>query len=191
MLLRAEVIDRVLGTLRPSDCVVAALGNISRDLHAATAGRRELAFCCLGSMGSVAPLALGIALARPDRRVLALEGDGSLLMNLGTVATLRRYAPPTLSLIVFDNRCYESTGGQPSQSNGLRLEAVCSAAGLATGVAQTSADLTAFLDAAFSQGVPSVLVAKVAPGPSGPRIREDPPVMARRFAAHLGSVEAP
>ncbi|MBI2204451.1 MAG: hypothetical protein HYU41_11440 [Candidatus Rokubacteria bacterium] len=69
-------------------------------------------FALCDAMGSAIPLALGMALARGDRRVVALEGDGSLLMNLGTLATVGAAQPANLVVIVFRNRHYESSGGQ-------------------------------------------------------------------------------
>ena len=81
--------------------VVASLGHPAYDLFAS--GDRALNFYTWGSMGLTSSLALGLALARPDRRVVALDGDGSLLMNLGTLATIATAAPPNLVVLVLDN----------------------------------------------------------------------------------------
>ena len=72
----------------------------------------------LGSMGLAFPIALGVALAQPQRKVIALEGDGSLLMQLGCLTTIAMLSPKNLTLIAFDNGIYQITGGQktPAQS---------------------------------------------------------------------------
>ena len=68
----------------------------------------------LGSMGLAFPIALGVALAQPQRRIFALEGDGSLLMQLGCLSTIASLKPKNLSLIVMDNGIYQITGSQPT-----------------------------------------------------------------------------
>jgi TPP-dependent trihydroxycyclohexane-1,2-dione (THcHDO) dehydratase len=142
---------------------------------------RGRCFYCMGSMGSVAPVAVGISLARPTIRVLALEGDGSLLMNLGTLATLRRYGSSHIRLIIFDNGCYESTGGQVCQPEGFELERVCSSAGLATSVASTEGQIVDFLADAEAR----VLVVKTALGGRPARILQSPAAIASAFTREL------
>ncbi len=71
------------------------------------------------SMGQAPSLALGIALAQPERRVFVCNGDGSMLMNLGVLATISAEAPSNLVLIVFDNGVYEVTGAQPTPGSAL------------------------------------------------------------------------
>ncbi|HEV2150654.1 MAG TPA: thiamine pyrophosphate-dependent enzyme [Longimicrobiaceae bacterium] len=185
MLDRRAVLRQVVDSLQEHDCLVSALGYLSRDLYELTEGLRERAFYCMGSMGSVAPLALGVALGCPHLRVTALEGDGSLLMNLGTLASLRRYGPPTLRLLVFDNGCYESTGGQPSQPDGFRLEELARAAGLPTAVARDPAEVAAFLTDDRPAAHPRVLVVKVERGPATARVGDPPERIAERFSAWL------
>jgi phosphonopyruvate decarboxylase len=73
----------------------------------------DLDMPCVGSMGSASSLALGLALARPDRQVWVLDGDGSLLMQLGSLATIAEAAPPNLHHFVFHNGVYALSGDQP------------------------------------------------------------------------------
>jgi sulfopyruvate decarboxylase subunit beta len=68
----------------------------------------------LGSMGMASSIGLGLALALPGRRIIVLEGDGSVLMNLGTLATIANHAPENYLLVILDNSCYGSTGSQPT-----------------------------------------------------------------------------
>jgi thiamine pyrophosphate-dependent acetolactate synthase large subunit-like protein len=162
-------------------------GFITRDLYACTSAHRDRCFYCLGSMGSVLPMALGVALSHPSLQVLALEGDGSLLMNLGALVTIARYGPKNLVLVIFDNRQYESSGGQPSQPAELDIANICRATGLETRVATSLAEADdAFRDQGESKSEKSfVLVARIAPGPAQPRVEESPPIIAARFAAFL------
>jgi len=84
-------------------------------------------FYMVGSMGCVSSLALGLALTRPDRKVIAIDGDGAALMRMGALATIGHYRPANLLHIVLDNGCYESTGGQASVSPGIDLAGVAAA----------------------------------------------------------------
>lgn len=78
-----------------------------------------LDFPLIGSMGKASSVALGLALARPDRKIMVLDGDGSLLMNLGTLVTISNKAPENLYHFVFENGVYGVTGGQPIPGSGV------------------------------------------------------------------------
>ncbi len=112
------MIDRLEGSrylvskIAGDDLVVGGLGNPASDL--AEAKDRDLNFYMWNAMGSAASFALGLAMARPDNRVILLHGDGCLLMNLGALATETVRYPPNLIHIVWDNRMYHLTGKQPS-----------------------------------------------------------------------------
>ena len=109
--------------------LVGNIGYPSRELHA-VADRAEN-FYMLGSMGLASSIGLGVALACRDRRVIALDGDGSVLMNLGTLATQAHYAPGNYLLIILDNGVYGSTGCQPTfASQKTDLAAMARAAGV-------------------------------------------------------------
>ena len=83
-------------------------------------------------MGLVTPVVLGLALSLPHRRVIALDGDGSILLNLGVFSTIGNYAPPNLVAIIFDNESYASTGGLPTATAGkTKLDQMAKAAGIA------------------------------------------------------------
>ncbi len=81
-------------------------------------GRPELDLPVIGGMGKASSIALGLALARPDKRVLVLDGDGSLLMNLGTLVTIGAQQPKNLVHFVFEDGVYFTTGGQPVPGSG-------------------------------------------------------------------------
>lgn len=92
--------------------IICNIGFPSRELYAVR--DRPENFYMLGSMGLASSIGLGLALAQPDRRVIVLDGDGAVLMNLGTLATIANHAPENYLLIILDNCCYGSTGSQPT-----------------------------------------------------------------------------
>jgi Thiamine pyrophosphate enzyme, C-terminal TPP binding domain len=109
--------------------IIASLGHPAYDLFAA--GDRPQNFYTWGSMGMASSIGLGLALARPDVRVFVLDGDGSLLMNLGSLATIGLLRPSNLVLVVMDNEEYATTGGQPTPTaQGADLEAAARAMGI-------------------------------------------------------------
>jgi thiamine pyrophosphate-dependent acetolactate synthase large subunit-like protein len=110
--------------------IIASLGHPAYDLFAA--GDRPQNFYTWGSMGLASSVGLGLALARPDAHVIVLDGDGSLLMNLGSLATIGLLRPANLVVVVMDNQEYATTGGQPTPTaHGADLEAVARAMGIA------------------------------------------------------------
>jgi phosphonopyruvate decarboxylase len=84
-----------------------------------------------GSMGHARAIALGIALAQPQRRVISIDGDGATLMHLGSLSTVGHYRPPNLIDLVLDNEAYESTGNQDTTSTTTDLALVAGACGYA------------------------------------------------------------
>ena len=112
-LAREEAIRCVAGLMGASDAVVATTGMISRELYECRESH-ERDFLTVGSMGHASSIALGIALARPERRVYCLDGDGAMLMHLGAAAVLAAHAPGNLKHIVFNNEAHDSVGAQPT-----------------------------------------------------------------------------
>ena len=110
-------------------CLISNIGFPSRELFSVK--DRPENFYMLGSMGLASSIGLGLALARPERRVMVLDGDGSVLMNLGTLATIAHHAPENYLLVILDNCCYGSTGSQPTCTHlGTDLAALAVAAGV-------------------------------------------------------------
>src|SRR5690348_9129322 len=110
--------------------LVTGLGSTTYD--AAAVGDDSRNFYLWGAMGAAAMVGLGLAIARPDRRVLVVTGDGDMLMGMGALATIGVERPPNLALVVFDNGHYGETGMQASHTNaGVDLGAVARACGLA------------------------------------------------------------
>ena len=114
---------------RPADMVVvSSLGNPTWDV--ASVGDHALNFNFIGAMGQAGPFALGLAMARPEKRIVLFAGDGELLMSLGVLATIANQAPANLAVVALDNESYVETGSQPSATAGpTDLEAVARACG--------------------------------------------------------------
>ena len=109
--------------------LVGNIGYPSRELFAVH--DRPENFYMLGSMGLASSIGLGLALAQPEKKVIVLDGDGSVLMNLGTLATIAHHAPQNFLLVILDNCCYGSTGSQPTCTHlGTDLAALAKAAGI-------------------------------------------------------------
>lgn len=153
---------------RLTDCaVVTIMGAVAAELQAI--GHRENVFYLQHAMGLASSVGLGIALSRPDVPVVVLDGDGSVLMNLGGLTTLGRYRPPNLLHVVFDNESLLSVGGFPTATGtGTNLAAVAAAAGVPrTALVSTLDAFTQAFDDARQARVLTTLVAKVeATGPA-------------------------
>ncbi len=125
---RHEGIDALLRRVN-SEPIIANLGPATFDLYAA--GDRPANLYTWGAMGLASSIGLGVALAATDRKVFVTDGDGSLLMNLGSLATIARQAPANLIHIVWDNQMWYETGGQPTHtSTGTDLAGIARSAGI-------------------------------------------------------------
>ena len=136
---RSDLTRRLVARLRNDEAVVGGIGNTHFDLWAS--GQRPQNFYMLGSMGLAIPIALGVSLGQPERQVFALEGDGSLLMQLGALGTVAAVNPRNLAIFVWDNGAYQITGAQPTlTAKGVDLVAMARGAGLARSTWVTDED---------------------------------------------------
>jgi thiamine pyrophosphate-dependent acetolactate synthase large subunit-like protein len=103
---------RLLADRLTDEVVVSNLGQATTDLQ--MVADRPLNYYTFGSMGQCSAIGMGIALARPDTKVVCLDGDGSLIMNMGMLCTVANVAPKNLCIVVWDNERHETTGGQPT-----------------------------------------------------------------------------
>ncbi|MBC7121379.1 MAG: sulfopyruvate decarboxylase subunit beta [Candidatus Methanosuratus sp.] len=156
--------------------LISNIGYPSRELYSVC--DRPENFYMLGSMGMASSIGLGLALARPERRVIVLDGDGSVLMNLGTLATIALYGPKNYLLVILDNCSYGSTGSQPTCTCYCTdLAAVARAAGV--GMVKEANDPQSLAPALKGQGV---VVTKVEAGNAPvPIIDLEPEEMIKRF----------
>lgn len=179
---RAQALGIVASALGETDRVIVANGAMGREFFAETTNPRHLIL--LGSMGLAASVGVGYAIQRPDHRVLVLDGDGNLMMGLGGLLLAGIAAPANLLHLVLDNRQYATTGGQPTGSQGIDLEAMARAAGYAGAVGLDSPQrLRAELDRWSPDSGPGFIRVVIAPGPAAavPRIPFTPPEMTARF----------
>ena len=187
---RAHLTARLVARLKNEDAVVGGIGNTNFDLWAA--GHRPQNFYMLGSMGLAFPIALGVALAQPDRRVFALEGDGSLLMQLGCLSTIATLKPKNLSMIVMDNGIYQITGAQPTPAAATTdLMAVAIGCGLTNSTwAADEEDFERLVDRSLTSSEPMLIGVRIDDKPGTGATRRDPVQIRERFMLGLGVRES-
>jgi thiamine pyrophosphate-dependent acetolactate synthase large subunit-like protein len=174
---------RAICTVAGDAAIIASLGHPAYDLFAADDRPRN--FYTWGSMGLASSIGLGLALARPDLCVFVLDGDGSLLMNLGSLATIGLLHPPNLVVVVMDNEEYATTGGQPTPTAyGADLDAAARAMRVDATTVRTVPELTA---AAARRGS-VVVVAKVTESAPTAKPPLDYVGIRDRFMTALGEV---
>jgi thiamine pyrophosphate-dependent acetolactate synthase large subunit-like protein len=142
----------------PDAAIVSNLGTAS--YHLIDVEDRPRNFYLTGAMGSTTALGLGLALAI-DEQVTVLEGDGSLLMSLGTLATVSRAGPHNLTVVVMDNGSFQTTGGQPTLSETADFVDVAKACGLAAWAVETTGEFSAAYSAAVAHDGPSLVACTV------------------------------
>ena len=189
---RFEALRAAVGALR-SEPVVHANGYVCRESFAVR--DRPENFYMIGSMGLASSIALGLAMARPERRTVVFDGDGNLLMNLGILPmvgggpAIGRGRPANFVHVVFDNGVYGSTGGQLSPSRGVGLAAVAAACGYARAESvDSAAGVASALRAALEDDGPSFILARVnTEEHPAPRIPYAPEEIRDRFRRAIGS----
>ncbi len=163
---RLEAISTIYPLLK-DHVVVTNMGAVAVELY--SQGHRPNFFYLEHSMGLASSMGLGLALSLPGRQVTVLDGDASVLMNLGTLSTMARYHPPNLIHLIFDNESLLSVGGFPSAtSTGTDLAGVAATSGVQhVARADTIEELDQEFTAAADRDALSVLVSKVeAVGPA-------------------------
>jgi thiamine pyrophosphate-dependent acetolactate synthase large subunit-like protein len=139
-------------------------------------------------MGLAFPIALGVALAQSERRVFALEGDGSLLMQLGCLSTIAALAPKNLTMIVMDNGVYQITGAQPTSAAGVSdIIAIASGCGITNSAwAADEEEFERLVDQSLSDSGPALIAARIDEKPGVGTTRRDPVQIRERFMLGLG-----
>jgi len=187
---RFDLTSRLVARLKNEEAVIGGIGNTNFDLWAA--GHRPQNFYMLGSMGLAFPIALGVALAQPTRRVFALEGDGSLLMQLGCLSTIATLSPKNLTLIVMDNGIYQITGAQPTPAATVAdVVAIAIGCGLSNSAwAADEEDFERLVDQSLSATEPTLIAVRIDDKPGMGATRRDPVQIRERFMLGLGVREA-
>jgi thiamine pyrophosphate-dependent acetolactate synthase large subunit-like protein len=187
---RFDLTSRLVAKLQKEEAVIGGIGNTNFDLWAT--GHRPQNFYMLGSMGLAFPIALGVALAQPNRRVFALEGDGSLLMQLGCLSTIATLKPKNLSMIVMDNGIYQITGAQPTPAAAATdLIAVAIGSGLTNSSwAADEEDFDRLVDQSLTASEPMLIGVRIDDKPGSGTTRRDPVQIRERFMLGLGVRDA-
>jgi sulfopyruvate decarboxylase subunit beta len=160
---RYDCLKILASMIAPEDIVVANVGNTSLELYSVRPSPANLYNV---NLGQCTPVALGVALALPNRRVIGLDGDGNLLMNLASLADVACHKSNNLRIIIFDNEAYESPGGLPSATaRGADLEHMAKASGIKKAVTVSNLeDFEKQLRALLDERQLGVLVAKIETG---------------------------
>jgi thiamine pyrophosphate-dependent acetolactate synthase large subunit-like protein len=184
---RADLTKRLVAKLKRDEAIIAGIGNSNFDLYAA--GHRPQNFYMLGSMGLACPIAMGVALAQPERGVIALEGDGSILMSLGCLSTIANVAPRNLTIVIWDNGIYQITGKQRTATGGVTdIVAVARGVGLANSHwVQDEAHFEKMFDRRLDEGGPVLLAVKIDDKPGVGQTPRDPALIRNRFMKGLGT----
>jgi sulfopyruvate decarboxylase subunit beta len=178
-MLRQDALQAIYPVIQPH-IVVTIMGAVAAELY--TLGHRDNFFYLEHAMGLASSMGLGIALSMPKHKVVVIDGDGSLLMNLGTLSTLARYKPGNLLHIVFDNESLLSVGGFPTAtSTGTDLAGIARASGVPQVMeANTPDSLKDAVIGALASNTLTTIVSKVeAVGPKS--FHMDLPLLENRF----------
>src|SRR5215472_16448747 len=159
-MLRAEALEAIYPDIK-DHIIVTIMGAVAAELY--SLGHRHNFFYLEHAMGLASSMGLGIALALPEQKVVVVDGDGSLLMNLGTLTTMARYRPANLLHLVFDNESLLSVGRFPTATaTGTDLAGIARACGIPrVEEAGTPDRLTESVTAALASGTMTTIVAKV------------------------------
>jgi phosphonopyruvate decarboxylase len=165
---REEALETILGNLDENAIVVSTTGKTSREIfeiREKNSQSHEQDFLTVGSMGHCSAIALGIALAKPHRQVVCIDGDGAMLMHLGNLTSIATLKPKNFRHILMNNQVHESVGGQKTAAKELDMTAIVNSVGSSEIFsAETSADLELkFIDFISCPG-PSFLEIKIRPG---------------------------
>jgi phosphonopyruvate decarboxylase len=189
-LLRKEAVQIILRHIPDTAPLIASTGKIARELYFLDKKPLQPVFYMLGSMGCANAIGFGVAETVPAKKVVVLDGDGALLMRLGSLATIGHYRPKNLIHIVLDNECHESTGGQETVSATTDLKTIASACGYAVSMfVRTADELTAGLAQALRGEGPVFMHVKVLKGsdPNLGRPRDTPEQQKTAFMTLLRS----
>ncbi|MSP00986.1 MAG: hypothetical protein EXR07_08055 [Acetobacteraceae bacterium] len=183
---RFDITKRMVALLRNEEAVIGGIGYTNFDLWGA--GQRPQNFYMLGSMGLAVPIGMGVALAQPRRKVIALEGDGSILMELGSLATVAARKQKNLTVVIMDNGAYQITGGQTAlTAEGADIVAIAKGCGLTQSA--WAADESAFeemIALSLREDGPWLIGCRIDSAKPVETTERDPPILKDRFMRGLG-----
>tara|TARA_B110001454_G_scaffold125257_1_gene116865 strand:- start:9 stop:557 length:549 start_codon:yes stop_codon:yes gene_type:complete len=157
-MIRKEAVEIITNSIGENP-IISANGFMSRDLF--EVNDKESNFYMIGSMGLASSIGLGIALKNPKKQVFIFDGDGNILMNLGSLVTIGSLKPKNLVHVVFDNNSHESTGGQPTNSSQINLEKIAKVVNYKIFVIQSKTKLLSVLKELKKLQGPIFLLVKI------------------------------
>jgi len=182
-MIRKEAISIIMKTLG-NNPMISANGFISRDAFDSL--DRNENFYMIGSMGLASSIGLGIALKNPKKKIFVFDGDGNILMNLGSLTTIGTLKPKNLIHIIFDNHIHESTGGQPTHAAKINLDKIGKATNFNVFSIKTKKELIRDLKKIKYLEGPIMLVIKIKKSKKiSRRVEIEPPQIAKRFTNAL------
>lgn len=162
---REEALKLVAEQLPQDAIIVSTTGKLSRELYEyrdETGKSHESDFLTVGSMGHSSSIALGIALARPERKVFCFDGDGAFIMHMGALTSIGNMAPKNFIHVLFNNGAHESVGGQPTIGFNIDVEAIANACGYTHAVSvMTKDEINAAISKALHNQGPSLIEIRV------------------------------
>ncbi len=184
-MIRKEAI-KIVAEKISSNPIIAANGYLSRDLYETC--DKPSNFYMIGSMGLASSIGLGLALKNRKKIFYIFDGDGNLLMNLGTLVTIGVHKPKNLIHIVFDNNSHESTGGQPTESKNIQLDKIANSTKIKTFKVNTKDELVKIIDKTKKLTGPILILVKITKSKKkSKRVNIDPVKIKSRFMKSLHS----
>ena len=164
--------------------IVSANGYISRDLF--EMDDKPTNFYMIGSMGLTSSIGLGLALQNPKKMIYVFDGDGNILMNLGSLTTIGKLKPKNLIHLVFDNQSHDSTGGQPSNTKNIDLYKIAKSSNYTAFKTNSKTGLEKIFRKIKNMNGPIMILIKITKGGKpGKRITHPPVTIKKRFSQNL------
>tara|TARA_Y100000996_G_scaffold261963_1_gene206140 strand:- start:2836 stop:3399 length:564 start_codon:yes stop_codon:yes gene_type:complete len=184
---RKDAMEIILKSFKNSP-IVSANGFISRDLF--NVNDKKSNFYMIGSMGLASSIGLGIALKNPKKSVLVFDGDGNILMNLGSITTIGTQKPKNLIHVIFDNSIHDSTGGQPTNSKYVKIKKLGVASNYQVFSISTKNKLESILKKIKYVDGPVMLVINIEKNNDiGKRVNIEPIEIRNRFMRYLKQIK--
>jgi len=182
-MIRKEAVE-IIGNYIGKNPIISANGFMSRDLF--EVNDKESNFYMIGSMGLASSIGLGIALKNPKKQVFVFDGDGSILMNLGSLTTIGSIKPKNLIHVIFDNSSHESTGGQPTNSNKISIDGIGKVTNYRVFKASNNTELEKILKKLKNISGPVMIVIKIKKNKkSSKRVSLDTVFLKNRFMEYM------
>ena len=163
-----------------NEIIISANGFLSRDLF--NTFEKSSNFYMLGSMGLASSIGLGLAIKNPKKKIFVFDGDGNILMNLGSLTTIGNLKPKNLIHIIFDNNSHESTGGQPTSSNDIHIEKIAKVVGYKIFKIRNKKELINIIKKIKNMSGPIMILIKIEKNQKiGGRITIEPIEIKKRF----------